>query len=64
NAAAFLCVCHALRMMKITQVNIVNASQNAMCAAGAVLLFAEPLDLPTGIGILLSVLGLIVLDRR
>lgn len=64
NAAAFLCVCHALRIMRITQVNVINASQNAMCAVGAVLFFAEPLSVSMATGILLSVAGLLILDRR
>ena len=64
NAIAFFCITHALKLMNISHVNVINASQNAMCALGAVLLFAEPLSAPMAAGILLSICGLVVLDRK
>ena len=64
NALAFYCIMHALKVMNITQVNVINASQNAMCAVGAVLIFAEPVSVPLVLGIGLSMVGLFVLDRR
>lgn len=64
NAIAFFSVTHALRLMNISHVNVINASQNAMCAAAGVLLFAEPSSAPMIAGIGLSVVGLLLLDRR
>lgn len=64
NAMAFFSIIHALKVMNISQVNVINASQNAMCAVGAVLLFAEPVSTPLVLGIALSMAGLIVLDRK
>lgn len=64
NAIAFFCVVHALKLLNITQVNVVNAAQNAMCAAGAVIFFSEPLTPALMAGVLLSITGLVLLDRR
>lgn len=64
NALAFFSISHALKLTNVTQVNLINASQNAMCAIGAVLLFAEPLSLPMVSGIVLSIVGLFALERK
>jgi drug/metabolite transporter (DMT)-like permease len=64
NAAAFFAITHSLRVMSITRVNVINASQNAMCAVGAVMLFSEHFSMAMGFGIALTMLGLVVLDRR
>ena len=64
NAIAFFCITHALKRLNITQVNVINATQNAMCAVGAVLLFSEPASLPMVSGVLLSMVGLFILDRK
>ena len=64
NAIAFLCLTHALKVMNISRVNVINASQNAMCAVAAVLVFAEPVSLPLVLGVGLSIVGLIALDRK
>ena len=64
NAIAFFAVTHALKILNITHVNVINAAQNAMCAVGAVLLFAEPVTNPMAFGILLSITGLVLLDRK
>ncbi|MCA9059815.1 MAG: DMT family transporter [Planctomycetaceae bacterium] len=64
NALAFYCITHALKLMNITRVNVINASQNAMCAIAAVVLFHEPQTLSLSLGIGLSIVGLIVLGRR
>ncbi len=64
NAVAFFSISHALKLTSVTQVNLINASQNAMCAVGAVLMFAEPLSLPMTFGIVLSIVGLFALDRK
>lgn len=64
NAIGFFAVTYALKLANITLVNVINASQNAICAVAAVLIFAEPQTIPLVIGVLLSMAGLIVLDRK
>lgn len=64
NAFAFFCITNALKLMNISQVNVINASQNAMCAIAAVLIFGEAVSTPLVVGIALSVCGLFVLDRK
>lgn len=64
NAIAFFSITNALKLMNISQVNVINASQNAMCAIAAVLIFAEPLTTPLVLGIAMSIGGLFVLDRK
>ncbi|MCH2202174.1 MAG: DMT family transporter [Fuerstiella sp.] len=64
NAIGFFAVAHALRVMDVNRLNVINASQNAMCAVGAVVLFDEQLGLPAVIGIVLTIVGLLGLGRR
>jgi len=64
NAIAFYCITHSLKLLNISQVNVINASQNAMCAVAAVMIFHEPVSTPLIVGIGLSILGLVTLDRR
>lgn len=64
NAIAFFAITNALKRLDISRVNVINASQNAMCALGAFLVFAEPMSVLTVTGILLSIIGLVVLDRK
>ena len=63
NAAAFFCVTHALKLMNVSHVNVLNASQNALCAIAAVIIFSEPVSTPMIAGITLSILGFLALDR-
>ena len=62
NAIAFFAVAEALKRMPVTFVNILNTSQNAMCAAAGVLLFAEPLTTPLIVGCSLTMVGLLIVD--
>jgi DME family drug/metabolite transporter len=64
NAIAFFCITHALKLLNITLVNVVNASQNAMCAVIAVAVYSEPVSTPLILGIGLSIVGLLALDRK
>ena len=64
NAIAFFSITHALKLMNISHVNVINASQNAMCAIAGVLMFAEPASPAMVAGIALSVVGLLLLDRK
>lgn len=63
NALGFFAITHAMRYMTISRANVINASQNAMCAVGAMILFGESLAITGLIGIGLTIAGLLVLDR-
>lgn len=64
NAVAFFCITHSLKLLNISQVNVINASQNAMCAIIAVAIYSEPVSTPLILGIGLSIAGLLALDRK
>lgn len=64
NAIGFYAITHAMRYLTISRANVINASQNAMCAVGAVLVFNETLSTAGLIGIGLTIAGLLVLDRK
>jgi drug/metabolite transporter (DMT)-like permease len=64
NAIGFFAITHAMRSLTISRANVINASQNAMCAIGAVLVFGESISAPGLLGIGLTIAGLLVLDRR
>lgn len=64
NAIGFFSITHAYRVLTISRANVINASQNAMCAVGAVMFFAEPLSGLAIVGIGLTIIGLLTLDRR
>jgi len=64
NAIAFFAVSYALRTIDVNRMNVINASQNAMCAVGAVFLFQEQLSFLALTGIALTIVGLLVLGRR
>jgi drug/metabolite transporter (DMT)-like permease len=63
NAAAFFAVAGSLKRIPVTFLNILNASQNAMCAIGGVMLFAEPTTWPLIIGCGLTIFGILLVDR-
>ncbi|RLT06236.1 MAG: EamA/RhaT family transporter, partial [Planctomycetota bacterium] len=64
NAAGFYAITHAMRHLTISRANVINASQNALCAVGAVLIFNESLSIFGLVGIGLTIAGLLTLDRR
>ena len=59
NALAFFSITHAFRFTNVNTLNVINASQNAMCAVGAVLIFGEHLGLLAVTGIALTGVGLV-----
>lgn len=63
NAVAFFAVAGSLKRIPVTFLNILNASQNAMCALGGVILFAEPMTWPLIIGCGLTICGILLVDR-
>jgi drug/metabolite transporter, DME family len=63
NAVAFFACGAALMRLSVVRVNLINASQAALCAAGGVLLFDEALTLWVVLGTLLTMGGLMLMDR-
>ena len=63
NAAAFFAISGSLQRIPVVQVNLLNASQAAMCALGGVLVYHEPLTVGLVGGTLLTLIGLGLMDR-
>lgn len=64
NAIAFFAVSGSLRYLSVNRANLINASQTAMCAVAGVLVFAEPVTGGLVAGTLLTVAGLMLMDRE
>jgi DME family drug/metabolite transporter len=64
NALGFFAITHAMRHLTISRANVINASQNALCAIGAVMVFGESLSTYALLGIGLTIAGLLTLDRK
>lgn len=64
NALGFFAITHAMRHLTISRANVINASQNALCAVGAVMIFGESLSGFALLGIGLTIAGLLTLDRK
>lgn len=64
NAIGFFAITHAMRHLTISRTNVINASQNAICAIGAVIVFSEILSAFAFVGIGLTIAGLLILDRK
>ena len=64
NAIGFFAITHAMRHLTISRTNVINASQNAFCALGAVVVFGESLSMFGLLGIGLTITGLLTLDRK
>ena len=64
NAVAFFALGAAFRRATVNQVNLVNASQNAMCALGGILFFAEPVTIWLEIGCGLTIIGILMIDNK
>lgn len=63
NAMAFLALTKALQLVSMVQVNAVSASQSALAAIAGVILFREAPTASLLLGVLLTVLGLTLVDR-
>ncbi len=61
NALGFFSITAAMKQMNISRANVINASQNAMCAVGAVLFFEEAVTPAALWGMLLTIAGLLLL---
>lgn len=64
NAAAFIALSMALKSTPVLYVNAVNASQAAMAAAAGLFFFGEPLSISLVVGVFLTMLGLVLTERR
>ena len=64
NAIAFFAVGASLSHIPVVRVNLLNASQIAMCGAAGVILFAEPITVWLIAGTALTVVGLLILEDR
>ena len=64
NLSAFIAITAALKLLPVVAVNLINASQVAMAAVAGVILFGEPMTVQLGVGILLTLIGLMILARR
>ncbi|MDA1015116.1 MAG: DMT family transporter [Planctomycetota bacterium] len=63
NAVAFFAVGGALQHIPVTQLNLLNASQAAMCAIAGVFWFDEPVTRWMVCGTSLTLAGLLLMDR-
>jgi drug/metabolite transporter (DMT)-like permease len=64
NAAAFFALVKSLQMTSIAHVNALNATQAAMAATAGIVLFGEPLSAMLGLGVVLTAVGLLLMDAR
>ncbi len=63
NALAFFACGAALMRLSVVRVNLINASQAALCAAGGVLFFGEALTFWLVLGTFLTIGGLMLMER-
>ncbi len=64
NAVAFYCLSKSLSLVPVVQANAINASQTAMAAVSGVVFFAEPFSWPLVAGVLLTLVGMLLLDHK
>jgi drug/metabolite transporter (DMT)-like permease len=61
NAAAFLAITRAFQLASVVYVNALNTTQAAMAAVAGVFFFQESLSAELGLGILLTITGLLLM---
>jgi drug/metabolite transporter (DMT)-like permease len=61
NAIAFLAITKAFQLASVVYVNAVNATQAAMAAIAGILFFNEAESAELGLGVLLTVVGLLLM---
>lgn len=64
NAVAFFLLVKSLQMTSIAHVNALNATQATMAAIAGIVIFGEPLSTALGVGIVLTAIGLWMMDAR
>lgn len=63
TAAAFFALTSAMRHITIVRANLLNASQISLTSLAGVLIFSEPLGRGMVVGTVLTVVGLLLMDR-
>jgi drug/metabolite transporter (DMT)-like permease len=63
TAAAFFALTSAMRHITIVRANLLNASQISLTSLAGVLLFGEPFGRGMVVGTVLTVAGLLLMDR-
>jgi DME family drug/metabolite transporter len=63
NLLGFLSISKGLRLTPIVHANVLNASQVAMAALAGVFLFHEALPASLSAGVLLTIVGILLIDR-
>ena len=63
NLIAFLAISKGLQLTTIVHANVLNASQVAMAAVAGLLLFAEQPSPQLVLGICLTIVGMMLIDR-
>ena len=61
NAVAFLAITKAFQLASVVYVNALNATQAAMAAVAGVFFFQESLSTELGLGVLLTIAGLLLM---
>lgn len=64
NAAAFYALSKSLQLLPVLHYNLLNASQTAFAAVAGVLFFREPVTPALGLGVALTVAGLVLMQER
>jgi drug/metabolite transporter (DMT)-like permease len=64
NAIGFFFAAAAMARLPLVRVNLINASQTAMCALGGILFYGEPATWWIGVGTALTILSLSILGTQ
>ncbi len=64
NAVAFFAVGGAMKKLEVVRVNLLNASQVAMCAIAGVWFFSEDLTVWLAVGTTLTIVGLVLMGLK
>jgi len=63
NLVAYLALARGLQLTVLIRVNVINASQVAMCGVAGLLLFGEPLSWFLVLGVGMTILGMTFIER-
>ena len=64
NAMAFYAIGTAYRHLAVTQTNMINTTQIAMASVAGVVVFAEPMTIWLILGVVFTMIGLYLMERR
>jgi drug/metabolite transporter (DMT)-like permease len=63
NLVAYLALARGLQLTALVRVNVINASQVAMCGVAGLLLFGEPPSWFLVLGVGITILGMTIIER-